>query len=243
MTRIAIFVEGQTERKFVKKLIGRRYGYLIFRITEIIRRGKNTHISNEGLRESFGLDCSFLLVEVPSRDKLISYVIDNPSTMVLKQGFNLLLGLQDLFPDKRSDKVRIINSINTSLNRSPVYDKISVVVAIMETEAWFLCDWRMFERIDARLTSTSIQSHLNLDLVNYDPELAYNHPSKTLDDILKLAQRRYRKRSSEIDTVVGNVDISHLSSCTSKIDSFFRFITELDSRIPESEREILHYTN
>ena len=234
MTKIAIFVEGQTERKFAKKLVGQRYGHLTFRITEIERRGKNTHMSGAELRESPGLDCSFLLVEVPSRDKIISYVIDNASNMVLTQGFNLLLGLQDLFPNKRSDKVRIINSIRTSLNRSPVYDKISVVLAIMETEAWFLCDCCMFERIDVRLTSTFIQSHLGLDLVNNDPELAYNHPSKTLDDILKLVQRRYRKRSSEIDLVVRNIDTTYLSSCTGKIDSFFNFIRQLDSCDPSS---------
>ena len=99
MIRIAIFVEGQTERKFVKKLIGQRYGYLTFRVTEIVRRGSNTYISNEQPRDSIVLDCCFLLVEVPSREKIISYVVDNASSMVVEKGFNFLLGLQDLFPN------------------------------------------------------------------------------------------------------------------------------------------------
>jgi len=234
MIRIAVFVEGQTERKFAKKLIGQRYGYLTFRVKEIVRRGKNTYMSNEGPRESIGLDCSFLLVEVPSREKLTSYVVDNASNMVVRQGFNLLLGLQDLFPNNRGDKMQIMNFIDVKLRKSPVYDRISVVLAIMETEAWFLCDWRMFERIDASLTNAYIYSRLGLDIVNDDPELAYDHPSRTLDEILKLAHRRYRKRSSEIDSVVGNIDVAYLSSCTGKIDSLFNFIRQLDSCVPSS---------
>jgi len=234
MIRIAIFVEGKTERKFAKKLIGQRYGNLTIRIKEIIRRGKNSYIANGELRESPRLECSFLLVEVPSRDKVISYVRDNAPTMVRMQSFNLLLGLQDLFPAKRSDKIRTMNLINMSLQKSPVYDRISVILAIMETEAWFLCDWHMLERIDARLTADCIKSHLDLDIVNDDPEEAYDHPSKTLDDILKLVQLRYRKKSSEIDTVVRNIDIQYLCSCTSKIDSFSKFVTKLDSCVRPS---------
>jgi len=234
MIRIAIFVEGKTERKFAKKLIGRRYGHLRIRVTEMIRKGKNAYIANGELRESPGLECSFLLVEVPSREKIPSYVRDNAPNMVLKQSFNLLLGLQDLYPEKRSDKMRTMDLINMSLGKSPVYDKISVILAIMETEAWFLCDWRMFERIDARLTADYIRSHLAIDIANNDPEEAYGHPSKTVDDILKLVQLRYRKRSSEIDRIVGNIDIEYLCSCTSKINSFFKFVTKLDSCVQAS---------
>lgn len=235
MTRIAIFVEGQTERKFAKKLIWQRYGHLTLKVTEIIRRGRDRFISTRKPQASSGVDWFVSLIEVPSRDTLVSYIMDNATNMVFGQDFNLLLGLLDLFPDKRSDKIRIINAINTTLRRSPACDKVRVVLAVMETEAWFLCDWHMFQRIDTRLTPAFIQSHLGLDLVNDDPELAYDHPSKTLDNILKRAQRRYRKHSSEIDIVVGKLDLGYLSSCTGKIDSFFRFITELDGCIPKSQ--------
>lgn len=234
MIRISIFVEGETERKFVKKLIGQRYGYLRIRVTEMIRTGKNTYIANGELRESPGLECSFLLVDVPSREKILSYVRDNAPNMVLRQSFDLLLGLQDLFPVKRGDKMRTMNLINMSLKKSPVYDRISVILAIMETEAWFLCDWRMFERMDTRLTADYIKSHLAIDIANNDPEEAYGHPSKTVDNILKLVHLRYRKHSAEIDRIVGNIDIQYLCSCTSKIDSFFKFVTKLDSCVQPS---------
>jgi len=234
VTRIAIFVEGQTERKFAKKLIWQRYGHLTPKVNEIICHGKGRFISIQEPQAYPGVDWFVLLIEVPSRDTLVSYIKDNATNMIFKRGFNLLLGLLDLFPDKRSDKIQRINAINTTLKESPACDKVRVILAVMETEAWFLCDWHMFQRIDTRLTTAFIQSHLGLDLVTDDPELAYKHPSKTLDEILEQVQRRYRKRSSEIDTVVGKLDLGFLCSCTSKIDSFFRFISELDSRIPKS---------
>jgi hypothetical protein len=234
MIRIAIFVEGQTERKFVKKLISKRYGHLVFKIDEIVRRGRDTYIPKKGPRQSIGLNCYFLLVEVPSYEKITSYVIDNAPTMVAVQDFKLLLGLRDLFPKNREDKELVINSIDKILRKSPVYDKINIILAIMETEAWFLCDWQMFERIDARLTSPYIQTSLGLDIVNNDPELVYSHPSRTLDEILKLANLRYRKHGKEIDVVVSNIDVTYLCSCTDKIDSFFNFIRHLDTCMPSS---------
>ncbi len=234
MIRIAIFVEGQTERKFAKKLIGKRYGHLTLKVTELVRKGKNPYISNEAPTASACVDCSFLLVEVPSRDKLISYVVDNASNMVVKQDFVLLLGLQDLFPNKRSDKMQIMNSIDEKIKKSPQYNKISVVLAVMETEAWFLCDWQMFTRIDSKLTNTYIQSCLGFDIVNDDPELVYNHPARTLDEILRLANHRYRKHKPEIESIVNNLDLKYLCSCTGKIDSFFNFVSKLDNCIQSS---------
>jgi len=229
VTKIAIFVEGQTERKFIRKLVGQRYGHMGIKVKEISLRGRNSFIHASPSRESPGLSCFFLIVEVPSYEKLVSYVKENASNLVNTHNFGLLSGLRDLAPAKRSDKRQVISGIQRLLSDAPERDKISITLAVMETEAWFLCDWHMFQRIDTRLTTALIQSCLDLDLVNDDPELAYDHPSKTLDNILKLAQRRYRKHSREIDLVIRNLDVGHLRSNTSKIDSFFRFITQLDS--------------
>lgn len=212
------------------------------KVKEISLRGKDSFIHISPIRDSPGLSCFFLIVEVPSYDKVPSYIKDNASNLVNTHSFGLLSGLQDLSPRKRSDKRQVIASIQKLLRNAPEGDKISITLAVMETEAWFLCDCHMFQRIDTRLTTALIQSNLGLDLVNDDPELAYDHPSKTLDDILRLAQQRYRKHFSEIHTVIGNLDVSYLSSCTGKIDSFFRFISELDSRIPKSHRLIINCT-
>lgn len=228
MIKVAIFVEGLTETRFIKKLIGQRYGHLPYQIREIRFRTWDEYAPLQALKDLPGLTCGFLLIEVPSYDKLFSYVIDSAAGMVHKQGFNLLLGLRDLHPSKRNDKPIIVGMHNRILASKPERDRIALILAVMETEAWFLCDAHLFERIDYNLTPSYIQSQLNLDLINNDPEITYDAPSQTLDSILRLISRRYRKHGTEVDTVVNNIDYNYLCSYSNKIDSFFQFLNALD---------------
>jgi len=228
MIKVAIFVEGLTEKKFEKKLIAQRYVHLPYQIKEIRFRTWEQYVALQALKDSPSLTCGFLIIEVPSYDKLFSYVVESADGMVHKQGFNLLLGLRDLHPSKRNDKPIIIGMNNRILAGKPERDKIALILAVMETEAWFLCDAHLFERIDHSLTPSYIQSQLNLDLVNDDPEIAYDAPSGTLDSILRLVNLRYRKHEAEVDSVVNNIDYSYLCSCFTRVDSFFKFLDALD---------------
>jgi hypothetical protein len=228
MIRIAVFVEGQTERKFVKKLIGRRYRSISFAVKEISLRYKNSFIRMGEADGTGSVDCRLLIVEVPSVEKVLSVIRDNASSLVSRYGYERLIGLRDLRPKKRRDKETVIAAIARFLARVPEHDRIGVVVAIMETEAWFLCDWRMFEKMDTSLTREYIKRERGVDVAEGDPELIYDKPSKTMDDILSLVGMRYRKREEEVDQVVNNLDMQYLFSCIGKIDSFFRFVGEFD---------------
>lgn len=234
LTKIAVFVEGPTETKFASALVGRRYQQIRFKISKVSLRGRDSFIKVRQTQDIPGLDCWLLIIEVPSYEKVASYIKDNAGNMVNKHSFDLLLGLRDLSPDKRRDKARVIDSIHKVFMGSPEERNITIILAVMETEAWFLCDWRLFERIDTRLTARYIESRLGLDLVNKDPELEYEKPSKTIDDILRLVGLRYRKHAPEVDTVVRNIDLEYLFSCDAKIDSFFRFLEALDRCIARS---------
>ena len=100
----------------------------------------------------------------------------------------------------------------------------------------FLCNYHLFEKTDTRLTTGHIQCQLNLDLVNDDPELKYEKPSKTMDNILRLVGLRYRKYGAEIEAVVRNIDFRYLFSCNNKVSSFFNFVDELNRGIPRMKR-------
>lgn len=229
MTKIAIFVEGQTERKFVKQLIYQRYGSVpTVIVREMVLKGKGSYFQPIDVNQGQGIGCLFLVVEVPEYSKVLTMAIYNAENMVRNIGFALIVGLRDLIPNKRNEKAEVINLISRLLSGIAVRDKISIILAVMETEAWFLYDWQLFQRIDCRLSPSYIQSNLNIDLVNDDPELKYEHPSKTMDEIFRLVGLRYRKREGEIDTVVKSIDFNHMFSFSDKIDSFRRFISKLD---------------
>ncbi len=234
MTKVAVFVEGKTDRRFTRKLIGHLCKGTPVIIDEISLRGKESFIRLEQGKEPY-VCYNFVIIEVPSLERLISAILDNAKSMVHQGGFSLLLGLRDLSPYRRSQKKEVLNAIASALARVPERERITIVLAVMEIEAWFLCDWHLFERIDSRLTTKYIGDRLNIDLVNDDPELTYNKPSKTMDDIFQLVGRRYRKHGAEIETVVRNIDCNYLSSCRNKVDSFFRFIYELNRQVAQAQ--------
>lgn len=228
MTKIAIFVEGITERKFIKKLIYRRYASVSsVLVKEMVLRGKGSYFQPIDVNQAQGIDCLFLIIEAPEYSKMISMVADNAETMIQNIGYAFVIGLRDLIPNRRNEKTIIINGIDRVLSRLTVRNRIGIILAVMETEAWFLYDWQLFQRIDNRLSTNHIKNSLGIDLVIDDPE-EYEKPVKILDKILRLADLRYRKHENEVDTIVSNINFNHLFSCDEKIDSFIRFRSKLD---------------
>ncbi len=228
MTRVAIFVEGQTERTFVRRLLYQRYASeTAIVVQEMVLKGKKRYFQPSVVSQIQGINYSFLIIEVPDYSQVISMVRHNAENMI-REGFSFVIGLRDLHPNGRNEKANVTNVISALFKELTVRDKTGIVLAVMETEAWFLYDWQLFQRINNILCPNFIQTRLNYDLVNNDPELYYEHPSKSIDNILKLVRLRYRKRIIEIDTIVDNIDFNNLFSCTSKIDSFLRFVNLLD---------------
>ena len=229
MTRIAVFVEGITERKFIKKLIYRRYSAVAkVLVKELVLRGKDPFLQKIDANQAQGIDCLFLIIEAPEHSKLLSMIKANAENMINNVGYSFIIGLRDLTPNKRGEKIVVINGIDRFLSGLSVTNKISIVLAVMETEAWFLYDWQLFQRLHGNLSPDYIKGALNIDLINDDPELQYNDPSHIIDKVLRLVELRYRKHESEIDNIVGNIDFNFMFSCTNKIDSFLRFVSKLD---------------
>jgi hypothetical protein len=227
MYKVAIFVEGLTEKVFIKKLIGKRYGNSPYRLIES-RLVKWEYLLLQPLEASTVLACEFIIIEVPSYDLLFSYVIENAPDMIHRHKYDFIVGLRDLHPAKRDEEATIMKLNSRLLEVIPDRDKIALILAIMQTEAWFLCDHTLFQRINSTLTPDYIGSALNLDLINNDPELTYNAPATVLKKILELVGLTYRKHKSEVNTVVNNIDFDYLFSCNGKISSFFKFVGAVD---------------
>lgn len=229
MNKIAIFVEGLTERKFAKRLIYQRYAHINpVIVREMVLKGKGSYFEPINVNHIVGIDYLFLIVEVPDYSRLLTTIIDNAENMFGKKGFVFILGLRDLIPNKRSEKGAVISAIRNALACIPLGERIGIVLAVMETEAWFLYNWQMFQRIDTKLCPSLINQELHVDLVNDDPETRYDRPAKVINDILHLAGLRYRKHEGEIDTIVHNIDFNHMFSCSDRVDSFRRFVGILD---------------
>lgn len=226
MTKVAIFVEGKTDRKFIEKVIYQRYaGVAAVLVKKMVLRGKNRYFQPISVSEGQAIDCLFLIIET---SQVISMVEANAVRMINEKGFAFVMGVRDVIPNRRNEIQSVMNGINRLLSKLTVFNKLSVIFAIMEIEAWFLYDWGLFQRIDSRLTPQRIKEALGVDVMNDDPELQYEHPSNLIDKIFQLVQLRYRKHDIEIDRIVRNIDYNYMFCCNNKISSFVRFIDKLD---------------
>ena len=143
-----------------------------------------------------------------------------------------MLGLRDLYPNKREQEALIRSAINKIVQKSPVSENLEIFLAVMETEAWFLADYEFFSRVDNRLTKEYIQEQLGYDLAKEDPELFFSHPAKIINDIYSLVHLSYKKRQGDCHKIVNNIDYEFLyldARQQGKVKSFFQFADVLTS--------------
>ena len=229
MHKLAIFVEGQTEQIFIKQLLYQIFGYQSIRVADEKVIGRNIFIQLQDDAQEDHLKYLFLLVNVGNDEKVASAMLENASNMVSK-GFKKILGLRDLYPHRREQETSIRNAINKVIQKSPESEKLKIFLAIMETEAWFLADTNLFEKIDKRLTQEYIREQLRYDLEQEDPESTLNHPAKIINDIYSLVDLSYKKRQGDCYKIAHNIDYDYLYLDVreqNKISSFFQFADEL----------------
>jgi hypothetical protein len=229
MKKIAIFVEGQTEQIFVGKLIHQIYGYQGIQVISDKIHGKSLFIRLQEDPDADFVDYLFLVVNVDTDERVLSAMVDNAPRMA-DRGFCKIIGLRDLFPNARADKAAVINAIQNVISRQEQADLMKLILAIMEVEAWFLADPGLFERVDGQLTAEHIKAELGVDLEE-DPEVAYAHPARVIKDIYGLVDLLYRKKAADTYKIADSIDYDTLcldAQEKGKIDSFFRFVRELE---------------
>ena len=110
---------------------------------------------------------------------------------------------------------------------------ISMNLAVMEIEAWFLAEWHYFSKLDNSLSPDFILHKLGLDLINIDVEQR-PHPSQDLDDIYQLISSNYDKSEKTSQEIINYLDYEFLYlELVSRIKQLKSFIGEIDSFLVE----------
>lgn len=231
MIKISVFAEGQTERIFLEKFFDEYLSPLYTVVESNKYIGDNIKVIRR--RNSSGAKIYVLIYEVSGGERVVSALLERAERMV-SEGYNKLIALRDLYPMPRQDMGAVIRATQAEFDKRTYQNKLAHVLAIMETEAWFLADHNLFARINPILTPEYIQQETNLDLVNGDPE-NFNKPSADIDKIYRLIQERYRKRERQTHRIVHNIDYAYLCSLKdsepTKIGSFFYFLKCLDDAL------------
>ena len=233
--KIACFVEGQTEQIFVEKLFQEIAGYKKISIETFKFQGGKDNRIIQSLKPSIVKDAPFfvLLYNCDCDSQVVSDIRKQHESLT-NSGYEKILGLRDLYPQPLEKKPEIEKGIRGFLKPlQKMGIPISMNLAVMKIEAWFLAEWHYFSKLDNSLSPDFILHKLGLDLINIDVEHR-PHPSQDLDDIYQLISSNYDKSEKTSQEIINYLDYEFLYlELVSRIKQLKSFICEIDSFLVE----------
>jgi hypothetical protein len=232
MSKLAIFVEGQTEQIFIEKLLVELAGRENLD-TEVIHfsggsgankrvRSIKTKLKNTGLAKHI-----LSIYNSQNDSRVVSDLRDQYDSLV-KNGYTAIVAIRDVYPNPDLKMIR--KYMGHGVKTSPV--RPLTVLAVMETEAWFIAEHSHFPKIDARLTVEEVIKVIGLNPVKDDVQTLFN-PAKNLREIYSKVGKSYDKSRSTVESTVETLDyeviyttfgdkFSDLKSLFSLVDEFLK---------------------
>jgi len=200
--KLAIFVEGQTERILITRLLQEIAGYKKVSVEVYQVRGDKANRKIQPLKSNLiEVAPFFILLYDCGCDSHVLSDIKKQHNSLTNNGYEKILGLRDLYPEPLKNRTQVENGIKGFLK---TFQKngipISMILVIMEIEAWFLGEYSFLTKIDSCLTSNFILHNLGFDLNALDVE-QIPHPSEALNKIYQLIQRSYDKSETTVEEI------------------------------------------
>ena len=211
MERMAIFVEGQTEQVFVEALVYQVAGYHRVHIDKVHGYG--------------GATCPRMFVEVTATSRpdpsksyyVIIYDSSNDSRVLsdirdhyenlVSQGFREIVGIRDVFPQPPADISTIRADFAAYAPSTPV--PTTLVLSVMEIEAWFIGEHTHFSNMHAALTHQAVTAALGYDPATHDVQLI-PQPVDDLRTAYNLAGFGYNKSARHVQRTIGFLDYAQI---------------------------------
>jgi hypothetical protein len=222
MKKIALFVEGQTEQIFAKKLIEQIFGFNKVTMTTYQLRGgaRSTRrelilLKTQSVTQQ--TDYYFAIYDCGNDSKVKDDIIENLQSMK-QSGYSLILGIRDVYP-------REITSLRKYLHFGiPAGIPTHIVLAVNEVEAWFLAEEHHYSEIDIRLTLTKVNAIAGIDVSKESTEIIA-HPTEKLQLIYG-----YTKSKQNVIHIVNALDYANLYiNVRQRNNSLAELLTYLDS--------------
>ena len=211
MRKIAFFVEGQTEVVFTRKLLENFVGSrnLTIQLAKTYgRKGAETLVETT-IGKVGGRSKYFVLIWDSSNDSSVKSDILEQFQGLRESGYRRIIGIRDVYPIPYSQIGKLEFKLNSDLALKPI--PTVILLAVMETEAWFLGEFTHFSKYEPVLTPAFIKFRTNIDVENDDIE-ALPHPSADLDRIYALVGKSYTKELGTVQRVVDLLDFDVLKS-------------------------------
>jgi hypothetical protein len=232
--KIAVFVEGQTEKIFSAELFSqffseRRLHIVSHEMRELYHKAQIDKFTTDEPKDYF-----FVIYDCGTDDKVKSDIIEN-FPRLKKAGFSYIIGIQDLYNPQRAKKGIDTEKFKKSINIGLPHEiPTRIFLAINETEAWFIAEENHYSAISPDLTLDIVNSIAGID-VQKDSTETIRHPALVLDKIYRAGGRQsgYSKKEYVIKEVVGKLDYDNLYNAVRyRNNSLNELLTCLDGLIP-----------
>nr|VFK29820.1 MAG: hypothetical protein BECKMB1821I_GA0114274_101215 [Candidatus Kentron sp. MB]VFK74957.1 MAG: hypothetical protein BECKMB1821H_GA0114242_101315 [Candidatus Kentron sp. MB] len=228
MNRLAIFTEGRTEQIFAEKLVLFLGGDA--NVAVRVERAEGGKRRESRIVEIIGTKGAekhefFVLIVDCGQDERVKSDIRERYNNLAKAGYQHIVGIRDLLPHRREDVERVRQGFKFGLPDGPI--KPTLILAIMEFEAWFLAEYSHFSRIHKDITIERIRQELGFDPTHADIQLR-DRPAKDLEDIYFLEAIPYHKTGEQVKQTVDSLDFSliqnHVATRIADLGKLIRLI-------------------
>lgn len=230
MKRLAIFVEGLTEQILVRHMLQSVLGKKRIAVQTVkITGGHNVRMSMTVMKAAHverDTEYYVLIYDCGGESNVKGYLLAHYEKLV-STGYDMLIGLRDVYPNFTRDQVRrLIYGLNFGLPRKKITCRI--YLAIMETEAWFLGEYRHLKKVSRILTPEFIEKHLGFNPKTGNME-EREHPADDLKAAYRLAGHDYTKKRDRLQAVVSKLDLPYFTGdLARRMPSLGLFVEALD---------------
>ncbi len=230
MKRIAIFVEGLTEQILVRRMLESVLQRKEIAIQTVkLSGGHNSRMSftvMQAAQVHRQTEYYVLIYDCGGETNVKGYLMMQHRSLVDK-GYSCILGLRDVYPNfQHEDVPKLRRGLNYDISQKRAVIKIHL--AIMETEAWFLGEYRHFTRVSQKLTPEFIEKRLGFNPRTENMELR-QAPAHDLKEVYRLVDRDYTKKRKKLNSVVEKLDFHYFThGLANKMESLGEFVRQLE---------------
>ena len=230
MKKLAIFVEGLTEQILVRKMLQAVLDRNRVAIQTVkITGGHSVKMSFTVMRAAHvdnRTEYYVLVYDCGGETNVKSYMMARRNKLV-SNGYSMILGLRDVYPNfERAEVPKLQKGLNHRLPQKRAFTRI--FLAVMETEAWFLGEYRHLKKVSKQLSPAFIEDELGFNPQSENME-AREHPSQDLKAIYRLVGHDYTKKRDRLSAVVNKLDFHHFThGLAERMESLGKFIDGLE---------------
>ena len=232
MKKIALFVEGQTEQIFTEKLIREIVGKHGFSIEKSKFLGGKKTIRKPlwlATQSSNGnLEYYFVIFDCGGDEKVQSDIRERLDSL-RDESFSLVIGIRDVYPE--TNIVKLKHYLYFGIYPKPEIS-VNIILAVNETEAWFLAEETHYPRISKRISLETANEIAGIDVSKENTE-TIPHPSETLKQIYIKGGTTYDKSREKVQRTVNALSYENLYMAVRKRNNSLNdLLTCLDGLMP-----------